>query len=196
MRIASRFRAFMLVFSAILVGWSFRPSGGHDGIAIRPNVLVTGTATPQQLELARWAVERFEIAGLEPPSVEIRFHADPSGCAGHLGFARRSQVDVCTTLLNAMTRRALLHEMSHVWLDQNVSLSTRTRFLEIRGLVSWNSYEDPWRVRGYEQAAEILSWAIGEPILSAQIPDNSPARLTAAFELLTRGLPLPYPGNV
>jgi hypothetical protein len=151
---------------------------------------VIGTATPQQLELARWGIERFEIAGLKPPSAEIGFHADPSGCAGHLGFARGSHVDVCTTLLNAMTRRVLLHELSHVWLDQHVSPWTRMKFMEVRGLASWNSTENQWRLRGFEQAAETISWAIGERILSPQIPDNEPAQMAGAYALLT-GRPLP-----
>lgn len=185
MRIVAAFGALTLSIFAVLEAWASHSPGGSEAVSIRPNVLVIGTATRQELDLARWAVERFEIAGLEPPRVEIEFHADPSGCAGHLGFARRTQVDVCTTLLNAMTRRALLHEMSHVWLDQNVSSWTRTTFLEVRGLASWNSAEDQWRLRGFEQAAEIISWAIGERILSAQIPDNDPVQMAEAYALLT-----------
>jgi hypothetical protein len=190
MRVAVRFGALTLLAASALMGWSLRTSGAPHPTAIRSSVLVTGNATARQLTLARWAVERFEIAGLKAPSVEIEFHADPSDCAGHLGFARRSRVDVCTTLLNAMTRRLLLHEMSHVWLDQNLSSWTRAKFLEVRGLASWNSAEDPWQVRGFEQAAEIVSWAIGERILSAQIPDNDPEQMAEAYELLTEQ-PLP-----
>jgi hypothetical protein len=185
MRIAAAFGALSLSISAVLVGSALHPRAGSQAVSIGPGVLVIGTATPRQLELARWGVERFEIAGLQPPRVEIGFHADPSGCVGHLGFARRAQVDVCTMLVNAMTRRALLHELSHVWLDQNVSTWTRTTFLEVRGLPSWNAQEDPWRLRGFEQAAEIISWAIGERILSAQIPANDPEQLADAYELLT-----------
>jgi hypothetical protein len=32
-----------------------------------------------------------------------------------------------------------------------------------------------------------MAWALGDRILSAQIPDNEPAQLAAAFELLTKG---------
>ena len=42
-----------------------------------------------------------------------------------------------------------------------------------------------WDDRGYEQGAEIMAWALGDRILTAQIPDNDPAQLGAAFELLT-----------
>jgi hypothetical protein len=140
---------------------------------------------PAQQELARWAVARFERAGLDAPTVQISFHADRAGCRGHLGYARDGRVDVCTVLVNEMARRNLLHEMSHIWIDQNAPDTRREKFLDLRGLSSWNSSTDPWQERGYEQAAETMAWALGDRILSAQIPDNERAQLAAAFELLT-----------
>jgi hypothetical protein len=151
--------------------------------AVRP--YAEAGATSEQLDLVRWAVGRFEIAGLEPPHVEIEFHGDPSGCGGHFGFALEGQVDVCTTLVNAMTRRLLLHEMSHIWLDEHVGAGIRARFLELRQLASWNASSDPWALRGYEQGAEIISWALGERILSPQVPDTDPDEIASGYELLT-----------
>src|SRR5918995_6382091 len=119
-------------------------------VAVRPDVRIYG-ATAEQIDLGRWAVRRFEDAGLDPPAVEIRFHGAASGCSGHLGFARSGRVEVCTVLVNEMTRRNLLHEMSHVWLDQHTGSKTRDAFLRERGLSSWNSSRDPWELRGYEQ---------------------------------------------
>jgi hypothetical protein len=157
---------------------------------IRPNVEVTGAT--EQLAMARWAVERFEIAGLEPPVVEIAFHRGLSGCGGHLGLARQGEVDVCTTLVDPIARRALLHEMGHIWLDQNLSDPERERFLEVRGLHAWNDSSDTWALRGYEQGAEIMAWALGERILTPQIPDNEPIQLARGFELLTGTAPPAY----
>jgi hypothetical protein len=156
------------------------------GVEIGPGVVVVSD-DPAQQELARWAVARFERAGLDAPFVQIRFHADRAGCGGHLGYARDGRVDVCTVLVNEMARRNLLHEMGHIWIDQNVPDTRREQFLDLRGLSSWNSSTDPWQERGYEQAAETMAWALGDRILSAQIPDNEPAQLAAAFELLTKG---------
>jgi len=184
MRTVSRFLAPSLLIAAILGGWLLRSEQATDTVAIRPTIEVTG-ATPQQLSLARWAVGRFEMAGLEPPALEIAFHGDPSGCQGHMGWARSGRVDVCTVLANEMSRRNLLHEMSHIWLDQNLGIGTRNAFLQERGLSSWNSSRDPWELRGYEQGAEIMAWALGDRILSPQIPDNEPKRLAAAYELMT-----------
>jgi hypothetical protein len=158
-------------------------------IAIRPTIEVTGS-TPEQLALARWAVGRFETAGLEPPAVEVAFHGDPSACGGHMGWARAGSVEVCTVLANEMSRRNLLHEMSHVWLDQNVGSITRDRFLDERGLPSWNSSHDPWELRGFEQAAEIMAWALGNRILAPQIPEAEPSALGGGFKTLA-GVALP-----
>ena len=177
------------MLTALLGVWWAVSGGSEDGSAVRTNMLVSG-GTPDQVEMARWAVERFEAAGLQPPSVEIEFHSTPSGCAGHLGFARSDQVDVCTTLVNAMARRTLLHEMSHVWLDQHVEDATEAKFLVLRDLSSWDAASDPWRLRGCEQAAEIVSWALGERILTPQINDDDPDRIDEAYRVLT-GQPLP-----
>jgi hypothetical protein len=182
MRTVTRFLALGISIAAAL--WWLRSARATDAVAILPNVEVTG-ATPEQLALARWAVGRFETAGLKPPVVEIAFHGDALGCEGHMGWAQSGRVDVCTVLANEMSRRNLLHEMSHIWLDQNLGIGTRNAFLRERGLSSWNSSRDPWELRGYEQGAEIMAWALGDRILSPQIPDNEPKRLAAAYELMT-----------
>ena len=189
MRTITRLGALSVLLATVLTGWWLRSAGAGSAVGVGPNVEVS-TATPKQLELASWAVERFEAVGLEPPVVEIAFHDDRSGCHGHLGFARSGRVDVCTVLVNAMTRRTILHEMSHIWLDQNVDGATRLRFLALRNLPSWNSADDRWEFRGCEHGAEILAWAIGERILTPQVPGNDPRSIAEAFELLT-GIPLP-----
>jgi hypothetical protein len=181
----------------VLAGVAFATSVAFDRpsskpAAIGPSVNVY-EADREQVRLVRWAVGRFEDARLDVPSVEIHFHADASGCGGHLGYAKDGRVDVCTILENEMARRNLLHEMGHIWIDQNVSRAERVRFLELRGLRTWNASEAGWGNRGYEQGAEIISWALGNRILTAQIPDNDPQRLEEAFELLT-GIELPVPG--
>jgi hypothetical protein len=166
--------------------------GDEPGVEVRPGVVVFAE-DPAQQELARWAVARFERAGIEAPKVRINFHADASGCGGHLGFAKGGRVDVCTVLVNDTARRNLLHEMGHVWIDQHVSPSARDRFLELRGLQGWNASTDPWDERGYEQGAEIIAWALGTRILTAQIPDNRPEQLDAGFEVLTGVTPPDQP---
>jgi hypothetical protein len=191
MRTVTRLGAVTLLVASGFAGSWLGFEGARPAVAIRSNVAVSG-ATPEQLELVRWAVGRFQAAGLEPPAVEIAFHDDGSGCGGHLGFARVGRVSVCTTLVNAMTRRTVLHEMSHIWLDSHTTQSLRDRFVSFRGLRSWNAASDPWELRGYEQGAEIMSWALGERILTPQIPGNDQGSIEEAYEFLT-GMGTPKP---
>jgi hypothetical protein len=168
---------------AMIGAWSLaaRPV---SGLELRPGVVMFAPDQAQR-RLAEWAVARFERAGLDPPTVEIHFHGSSLGCRGHLGYAKDGHVDVCSALVNEMARRNLLHEMGHIWIDQNVSQTVRERFLELRHLSTWNASTADWHERGYEQGAEIMAWALGTRILTAQIPSNDPGQLGAAFELLT-----------
>ena len=184
MRTIGRFGASILSLAVVVAGWSFEIAGADQGLRIRPDIVVFAE-DPAQIELARWAVARFENAGLKAPVVEIHFHSDASGCSDHLGYAKAGEVDVCTVLVNEMARRNLLHEMGHIWIDENVDEALRGRFLERRGLLAWNASTVPWEERGYEQGAEIMAWALGTGILTAQIPDNDPVQLAVGFELLT-----------
>jgi hypothetical protein len=189
MRTIGRLGSSILALMALASGWSVT-EGEASPLEIRPGIVVF-SADPAQQELARWAAARFDRAGLDPPTVEIRFHGDASGCGGHLGHAQDGGVDVCTVLVNEMARRNLLHEMGHIWIDQNVSRANRDRFLDFRGLGTWNSSTADWENRGYEQGAEIMAWALGDRILMAQIPENDPAKIGVAFAILT-GVVVPF----
>jgi hypothetical protein len=171
---------------------SGRPAS--EPVYVRPSIAVY-EGDPEQVRLVRWAAGRFEHAGLDIPTGEIHFHGSSSGCEGHLGYAQIGRVDVCTVLVNEMARRNLLHEMGHIWVDQNVSHRMRERLLELRHLSTWNASTTDWDERGYEQGAEIMAWGLGTRILTAQIPDNRPEQLGAGFELLT-GVAPPDPPNV
>ena len=192
MRAIGRFGGPVLALTAVIGAWSLAARQA-SGLGIRAGVVVF-SEDPAQQRLAEWAVARFEGAGLDVPTVEIHFHGSSSGCGGHLGYAQLGRIDVCTVLVNEMARRNLLHEMGHVWIDQNVSPRVRERFLELRHLSTWNASTADWDERGYEQGAEIMAWALGTRILTAQILDNRPEQLGAGFELLT-GVSPPDPSN-
>jgi hypothetical protein len=159
-------------------------------VEVGPDVRLFG-ATAEQVDLGRWAVRRFEDAGLQAPAVEIHFHADLSGCRGNLGYALAGRVDLCTPELGAVARRAILHEMGHVWLDAHTTPPLRARFDEMRGLRGWNVSADPWRMRGYEQGAEVLAWGLGDRIITPSIPDNDYQHLCESFRFLTGVAPPP-----
>lgn len=170
------------VVAAITLGAGHRDSG---------TVIIGGT--PAQRVMARWALARFAGEGLSLPSLEIRFLARESICREGLGFYVDGVVSVCGTRATRMTRRILLHEMAHGWANYNLSAEEQVRFLGFRRLTTWNDDGVAWEERGFEQVAEVMSWALcdqGAGYLKPFIPDNSVSQLTDAYELLT-GKPLP-----
>jgi hypothetical protein len=163
------------------------------GAAVPKTGITVAGGTPPQQAMAEWAVGRFVAGGLSLPPLEIRFHPTRDGCRARLGYYLDGAVDLCGTHTNQMARRTLLHEMAHGWVESNLSEAGRDRFLELRALSTWNDHTVAWEERGFEQAAEIMSWALGDQgtgILRPSIPRNSLEQLTDAYELLT-GNPLP-----
>jgi hypothetical protein len=174
------------------------PSSATEGRPVDVGHEVRIYGAPPQITLSRWAVRRFQRAGLAVPPTEIHFSADLGACDGYLGYAVGGRIEVCTLDVDAMSRHTILHELAHVWLDANTSQWLRVQFLEARGLSAWNKTTDSWMLRGYEQAAELMAWVLGERIITPKIPNNSPALLAESFELLTgietsTAAELPYP---
>lgn len=166
-----------------------------------PEMQATGTArititggTHRELAIATWVLTRYRDAGLELPEVEIQFHPDPSGCRNNSGYYLKLHLDVCVgDQAETYARRVLVHELAHAWSEAHLTLADRTRFLRLRDLDSWNSGADPWALRGFEQASEVLTWGIGDRTTRILLPDyDDPASIALAYEALT-GLPAPAP---
>ncbi len=192
-----------LLAAAVLFAVCASPSGPAEGIAepsgsaarsdapalgrgvlLGDGILVRG-ARPGQVELTRWAVSRFEAAGLELPAIEIRFHAGRDGCRDHLGLYAGGTIDFCESTVDLIARDDLLHELAHAWADANVAGPLRERFLRLRDLSTWAGTAEPWRRRGFEHAAEIVSWHLGDRVLLPSIPGNSRREMAEAFTFLT-----------
>ena len=154
-------------------------------------IRVTG-GTPAHQEMAKWAISRFGAEGLVLPALDIRFHLDRKGCRDRLGYYADGVADLCYVHLELMASRTLMHEMAHGWLDVNMSVAERERFLRLRGLDTWNDEHAAWDDRGYEQAAEIMAWALGDQRNDwrPMFANNSRGELVVAYETLT-GNPLP-----
>jgi hypothetical protein len=160
--------------------------GAGQGVAI-------SGGTPDQQGMARWAVGRFSAADIGVPTMGIRFHRDKSGCGERLGLYEDGVAHICGVHVNDLSRRMLLHEMAHRWVESHVSASLEVRFLRLRQLETWNDHEVEWEGRGTEHAAEIIGWAVGgqpDGTRMPSIPMNDPRQLAEAYELLT-GHPLP-----
>ena len=193
-KITSKILILVLAAGAF-AGGGARAIQGPAPAVVDETVRVFG-ADAEHEELVRWAYGRYEHAGLRVPPTDVHFHPDTSGCYGHLASEWNGRVDICVVIVSEIARDALLHEMGHAWIAENVSAEVRERFLRMRGLTAWNDPNVIWDERGFEHAAETLTWALGNRWLEPGIPDHDPGSLTAAFELLTGRLPLPHPGNV
>jgi hypothetical protein len=149
--------------------------------------------TPEQQAMGRWAEDRFADTGIGVPSIELRFHRELAGCDDGLGLYEDGVAHICGVHVNDLSRRNLLHEMAHGWVESHVSASLEIRFLRLRQLETWNDHDAEWEARGTEHAAEIIGWAVaGQPEGKGMpsIPMNDPRQLADAYELLT-GSPLP-----
>lgn len=139
-----------------------------------------------------WARCRFETAGLELPSVEVRVSEDLDDCRGHHGLAFNGGEEPLVVLCIAadappvLWKKTILHELGHVWSHANVSLQERDAFVAGRGCQSWNDPETAWEHRGSEHAAEVIAWALMDRELRMiTLRDRDPADLGVAFQFLT-----------
>ncbi len=163
-----------------------RPPTGPwwEGLAIPPGVSVarSGTLTlddrtievrnssPALDRLLAWGLRRFTEAGLDPPAVDTVTFVDrmSAACSGINGLAAAGDVSLCFGTADACTddgctrwipwaKKALLHELSHVWLTRNMDPGARSPVLRAAGLTVWESTDVPWGQQGAELAAEVLS---------------------------------------
>jgi hypothetical protein len=153
-----------------------------------PQVVVVG-APPAGMELAAWAVGRFEVAGLELPPTEVHFHEDIEGCRGFLGYTQGGRVDLCVRLeMEAGPQRLVLHELAHAWEGAILDEACRERFVQFRGLDAWAGDDVEWKQRGIEQLAEIVAWGLGDGTMAPMVDgDRDPQTLLETFDLVRSG---------
>lgn len=199
---ARRIGVAAMVVPMALAGWAaaYVASARPEEVEVAPGVVVKD-ASPDQLDTVRWAILRFDEAGLELPEVEIAFHEARSSCRDNPGAGTRVEgaylVDVCTRDGDpeVLLPWTVLHELAHAW-GHTLSDDRREGFLALRRLTAWSDRERPWAERGTEHAAEIVTWGvIDRPIALSRLPDNDCDSLETAYVQLTgRGLPGDHPG--
>jgi hypothetical protein len=105
-----------------------------------------------------------------------------------LGLYLAGRIDLCTEgLLEPYARKFALHEMAHAWTEANLPDEVLDRFLRIRGIATWNDQRLPWRERGAEQAAEIITWGLGEGEIAPVLPTPVDAETLASLYVLLTG---------
>jgi hypothetical protein len=151
-------------------------------------------ATPVEAEMIRWALQRFEVAGLELPPLAVSFHDDKAQCRGFVGYYSESDqsLDICTRAETSSRRRTVLHELGHAWSFANMTEGDVDEFVAHRGLQVWKDGGTPWWQMAQEQAAEIVAWGLqdADEYQSIWLQLEACSDLAASFELLTGVPPL------
>ena len=136
--------------------------------------------------------QALSAAGLQLPPVQVAFHAGTDGCRGNVGYQVDGHVDLCIRLaMEPGPERIVLHELAHAWCDEHLTDAARLRFMASRDLTDWNGTATDWKDRGYEQAAEIIAWGLGDGTMLPSIdgPTDIPT-LTQGLRILTGVAPL------
>ena len=179
--------ALLLVFAAAgmtLAGQ--RPAPARDPLVIHG-------ADAVQERAIDWSIRRYREAGLDGmPDLEVYLHRSHEECNGGLGLYHAGRIDLCTaTSSEPYQRKLALHEMAHGWIETNVDGAVLDRFMDIRGIAAWNDRSYDWKQRGTEQAAEIVTWGLGEgeiaPLLSTRVDAET---LASLYVLLTGHAPI------
>jgi hypothetical protein len=161
--------------------------GGHRPAPARQPMVIHGADAVQERAID-WSIRRYREAGLDGmPDLEVYLHRSHEGCNGGLGLYQSGRIDLCTEESSEPYRRKFaLHEMAHGWIETNVDEAVLDRFMDIRGIGAWNERGYDWKQRGTEQAAEIVTWGLGEGEISPLLPEAVDApTLARLYELLT-----------
>jgi hypothetical protein len=150
-------------------------------ISLTPSIEMVGAGGERQARLHE-ALARFRDNGLELPALEVRFDDDKAACAGHEGLFEQAftpwRVSICSDLAFVPT-----HELAHAWEAANLDDDDRARYVEARGLTTWDDPAASWQDRGIEDVAFIIQ----QNLMAGHPNIDSPTWIdrTAAYLLLT-----------
>jgi len=175
------------------------PAAPPDQVSYPSTGVVAAPLAADEQELVEYAYSRFAQAGIELPDVQIEFLADSAECFGYGGVYLPDEliVRICRP-----SKRTMVHELAHAWLETTFTAKQRDAFLNLRGLDAWTGGAR-WAQRGAEQAAEIVTWGVMEDNMLVRwletsnddevletwklykIPSSDPDQLSFAYEQLT-----------
>lgn len=149
------------------------------------SVMVRGGTVEQHARL-QWSMERFEIAGLELPQLEVTIHDSSAGCSGNDGLywpeETLNRIDICTD-----STFIVLHELGHAWEHNFATDSARQHLMDELELEAWTGDAVEYRKRGTEAAANLIAWGLVDSQLTESQARTLVEKLNR-FESLT-GVP-------
>lgn len=142
--------------------------------------------TDEQHEMAEWALDQMEDAGLTLPPVIIHLHADHADCSDDpdkqlLGYHAVDH-DGQHIVYSCGNRWTLLHELGHVWDDHHLDDSKRAEIMQHQGIDSWHA--DTWGASGSEHVACLIAWAV-EGTRPTRIGQYSDDHMAEAYRIMT-----------
>jgi hypothetical protein len=176
----------LLVFAAASTLGGDRPAPARQPLTIH------GANAAEELAVD-WALHRYRLAGLEDmPSLDVYLHRSHEACNGGIGLYHAGRIELCTkNSSEPYQRKFALHEMAHAWTEAHIEGAILNRFMGIRGITHWNDRSDDWKDRGTEQAAEIITWGLGEGEIAPLLPETVDVRtLAGLYQLLTGREPI------
>ena len=174
----------------------------EDGTTV---VMVNGSTALRGL--VDWGLGRFTRAGLDRPSVDsVTFTRYSDFCEDVVGRVRMHDddrdvtlcfddesacVDESCTSHRTRARRAVLHELGHLWLRDHLADAQREEFTRSVGLTEWSDPALPWAQQAREHAAETIAWGLMDHDMTL-VEIGSPAGdvLTDRFAQLTGAEPI------
>lgn len=197
------------------------PTGWWDAVTVADPAGVTRTGmldvhieqvavwngTPELERLLSWGLGRFADAVLPAPTpASVTFlppQGDPEARYGFVHGGSTTDIAVLVTPDQACpdgkceewptpVKAAVLHQLAHVWLAENVPLGSADEFARERGMV-WSDPGLPWAERASERAAETLTWGLmDEPYdVDTRLGALSCQALAADLQDLTGAFPDP-----
>ena len=189
----------VIALTSVLTFGFVAPNEEQPDLALSdPAELVELVDVPEEFaDLARWAVNLFEEAGLHLPPVRFVYHGDDRApCGGWRGVHRHvegnSTSGICSSDPGKVTAANILHETAHAWAAHDLSDERKADFQSLRGWTYWRNHEAAkWHENGSEQAAEMIVWGlIDRPVGIITINDHSCEDLDAGYRALTGQPPL------
>jgi hypothetical protein len=191
-RTLTRRLALVACLAVVALAFGARAFGAPSP-ATAPRPLTIDGATAAEERAVDWAFHRFGQAGLgNLPALEVHMHRSHEQCQGGLGLYFGGRIDLCTKdSSEPYQRKFALHEMAHAWTETNVADDVMRMFMQRQRVDAWNDRSFPWKERGTEQAAEVITWGLGEGDITPLLPEVPDAEtLQSLYEMLTRRAPI------